>query len=435
MFKRLIITALFLLTLTGAAYGQAPVTVTGTVYAPNGVLATSGYVQFTITPTSQSIQYFVQGIGIIAPQTARCGISGAGLIRNLALSGACLVWGNDVITPGNTTYTVQYAPANVVSNTIRQLLIRGTTSNLNAPVFAPVIAIVPQFQTITTFPIAVNLIPAVDSVFNVGNPQAYYAAGYFRNLFADNCIGCGFSTIGDLPPLFTTTVVGSNVTFNLSNAAANTVFGRCTGSLGAPSYCSITTAMLPFTFPLSVANGGTGSSTVPGTTGSMFYNNAGAYAATSGLLWDNTARRIGIINNTNNAFVAIAPGGIGFGSNLNHQTAPRISVQFGVFDIISAAGVDITLGPSGNDGIYHIDGTVIGRTQLGLGNVRGRSCLNDASAAAGMFAGPCIIAGTGSPETVITAPVGSLYMRSDGGAGTSLYVKETGAGNTGWVAK
>jgi hypothetical protein len=43
--------------------------------------------------------------------------------------------------------------------------------------------------------------------------------------------------------------------------------------------------------------------------------------------------------------------------------------------------------------------------------------------------------GSGSPEGVVTAPVGSLYSRSDGGAGTSLYVKESGSGNTGWVGK
>lgn len=43
--------------------------------------------------------------------------------------------------------------------------------------------------------------------------------------------------------------------------------------------------------------------------------------------------------------------------------------------------------------------------------------------------------GTGSPEGVVTAPVGSLYCRDDGGAGTSLYVKESGTGNTGWVGK
>jgi hypothetical protein len=49
--------------------------------------------------------------------------------------------------------------------------------------------------------------------------------------------------------------------------------------------------------------------------------------------------------------------------------------------------------------------------------------------------GPRIITGSGSPESAITAPVGSLYMRDDGGAGTTLYVKESGTGNTGWIAK
>ena len=43
--------------------------------------------------------------------------------------------------------------------------------------------------------------------------------------------------------------------------------------------------------------------------------------------------------------------------------------------------------------------------------------------------------GSGSPEGVITAPIGCLYSRTDGGAGSSLYVKESGTGNTGWVAK
>jgi hypothetical protein len=49
--------------------------------------------------------------------------------------------------------------------------------------------------------------------------------------------------------------------------------------------------------------------------------------------------------------------------------------------------------------------------------------------------GPKINSGTGTPEGAITASVGSLFMRTDGGAGTSLYVKESGAGNTGWVGK
>jgi hypothetical protein len=43
--------------------------------------------------------------------------------------------------------------------------------------------------------------------------------------------------------------------------------------------------------------------------------------------------------------------------------------------------------------------------------------------------------GAGSPEGVVTAVPGSLYTNNVGGAGTTLYVKETGTGNTGWVAK
>ena len=46
-----------------------------------------------------------------------------------------------------------------------------------------------------------------------------------------------------------------------------------------------------------------------------------------------------------------------------------------------------------------------------------------------------IFSGPGSPEGVRPSPKGSLYLRSDGGAGTTLYIKESGTGATGWVAK
>lgn len=59
------------------------------------------------------------------------------------------------------------------------------------------------------------------------------------------------------------------------------------------------------------------------------------------------------------------------------------------------------------------------------------------------FSGPVAVSGTvvgmmagsGTPEGAVTAPVGWLYLRTDGGASTTLYVKESGTGNTGWVAK
>ena len=43
--------------------------------------------------------------------------------------------------------------------------------------------------------------------------------------------------------------------------------------------------------------------------------------------------------------------------------------------------------------------------------------------------------GLGTPEGSVTASVGSLYTQTNGGANTTLYVKESGTGNTGWVAK
>lgn len=47
----------------------------------------------------------------------------------------------------------------------------------------------------------------------------------------------------------------------------------------------------------------------------------------------------------------------------------------------------------------------------------------------------CDWSGAGSPEGAIGASVGSTYRRSDGEAGTAFYVKESGTGNMGWVAK
>ena len=46
-----------------------------------------------------------------------------------------------------------------------------------------------------------------------------------------------------------------------------------------------------------------------------------------------------------------------------------------------------------------------------------------------------LFTGAGSPETVVTAGIGSLYMNTAGGASTTLYVKTSGSGNTGWTAK
>lgn len=44
--------------------------------------------------------------------------------------------------------------------------------------------------------------------------------------------------------------------------------------------------------------------------------------------------------------------------------------------------------------------------------------------------------GAGDPNTVVTASPPAIYFNESGGAGTTIYIKESGAAtNTGWVGK
>jgi hypothetical protein len=43
--------------------------------------------------------------------------------------------------------------------------------------------------------------------------------------------------------------------------------------------------------------------------------------------------------------------------------------------------------------------------------------------------------GFGSPEGAVVAGIGALYLRKDGSTSTTLYVKTSGTGATGWTAK
>lgn len=41
--------------------------------------------------------------------------------------------------------------------------------------------------------------------------------------------------------------------------------------------------------------------------------------------------------------------------------------------------------------------------------------------------------GVGEPEGTVQASIGSVYLRSDGGEGTAVYIKESGTDGSGWV--
>lgn len=117
---------------------------------------------------------------------------------------------------------------------------------------------------------------------------------------------------GNLAPLFTTSVATATTTpaqsFVLSTAAANKVFGNCTGSTAAPTYCTPTNAMLP----------------APGSSGQMIYNSSGLFGATTGVTWDDTNRRMSWVNGANTAFLSLQPGTISFNSS-GGTNAARIS--------------------------------------------------------------------------------------------------------------
>lgn len=40
--------------------------------------------------------------------------------------------------------------------------------------------------------------------------------------------------------------------------------------------------------------------------------------------------------------------------------------------------------------------------------------------------------GTATPEAAVTGTVGDVFLRTDGDIGTSIYIKQSGSGNTGW---
>lgn len=92
------------------------------------------------------------------------------------------------------------------------------------------------------------------------------------------------------------------------------------------------------------------------------------------------------------------------------------------------------------------DGTVTTTATLDTQGVKARNvsigyfsqdqlAFSGAAGAVNFSANNIMRSGTGTPEASVTAIAGSLYLRTDGGAGTTLYIKESGTGNTGWIAK
>jgi hypothetical protein len=223
-------------------------------------------------------------------------------------------------------------------------------------------------------------------------------------------------SVGDLPPLFTSVFAAGGLSFVLDNAAANTLFGRFAGTTGAPSYGAV------------------------GSDKQVTFNKSGGMVGNAGLLFDDALNKL-----TVGGSVQIFVDGGGPKIILSNASQPLLFDASGTgFFITSQNNQDFRIGPandvdafilsSGAGGSFSLPP---GTMRIGTGANKGTLYLNDATSAAGMFLGAKIICGAlASPETFIDAPTGSLYITTMGGAGTTLWVKESSpTTNTGWIGK
>ncbi len=75
---------------------------------------------------------------------------------------------------------------------------------------------------------------------------------------------------------------------------------------------------------------------------------------------------------------------------------------------------------------------------LAVSRTNGQVTLGEAGASGGLVlgaSGPRVMSGTGSPEGVVTAPVGSTWIDTAATTGAIKWVKASGTGNTGWVVE
>lgn len=127
--------------------------------------------------------------------------------------------------------------------------------------------------------------------------------------------------------------------------------------------------------------------------------------------------------------------------------ALSLQVPSGNFVIGTINTQGIAILSSGGGGVYGQGGNggmgVIAFPSATTGPISFQKATGTLAGAAFTFDGPIqvqtaaqIRSGSGAPESAVTGNVGDIYLRTGGGALTTFYVKETGAGtNTGWVAK
>ncbi len=132
-------------------------------------------------------------------------------------------------------------------------------------------------------------------------------------------------------------------------------------------------------------------------------------AAAGGTLWTNSAGTVQLIDQSNTALKLSAhDGGSGGPVELWSGGIKRWSMGAGILYPESNYDLGSSLKPVQTIWLGALTGVALGNRN--------------------------IFSGAATPEGVHSAEVGSLFLRTDGSSGTTLYTKVSGAGNTGWEA-
>jgi len=217
-----------------------------------------------------------------------------------------------------------------------------------------------------------------------------------------------------------------------TNTAGGMVFGTTTFlSRGGAGILNLTS--LGTTSQLSFINSGIAASGAKITLGSttLTINNT---EAGNFVLATNNAAALTLDASQNATFASNVAAGATSAFFFTGRSAVRSSAD-GLIALTNLAGSDFTR--------LQFGGTTASFPALGRSGNSLDCLLADSSGYCNMRADRFVIAagtvqlisGTNTPEGAIAANVGSLFLRTNGGASTTLYVKESGTGNTGWVAK
>lgn len=241
----------------------------------------------------------------------------------------------------------------------------------------------------------------------------------------------------------TTTISNDAVTYSkMQNVtAASRLLGRGDSGSGDPQEITLGTNLSMSGTTLNASGGG---GTNPTST-VIPYNNAGTFADSP--LFREDANTIAQRNGTTDQKFNLYDS---FSDASNYR---RLSIftdasnEFNIASEFAGSGTRRRLNISSNDLDFYTSGSQrwrmdtsghwlsMSHNNLDLGQVS--NAPRRVFAATGFCFNSTVICdsfGTGSPEGVLSASVGSVYRRTDGGASTTLYVKESGTGNTGWIS-